>query len=207
MIQTLQEAVPLLTAQDDLVLGLPIAAILAQRFRLPTVDPAEFPEMVRIQMEKALPFSPDEVTTDFEVIEQNETESVISAVAVRNEQLAEIAAPLLERGYIPRQEPVYAAQRASTHAPKGNALLIYPEGETLVSAVTENGKISLARILESVSPEQLQTELPQLALSAELQGISASFPNVLLDETCFELRDTVQGILASPTAIVGVETP
>ncbi len=207
MIQTLQEAVPLLTAQDDLVLGLPIAAVLAQRFRLPTVDPAEFPEMVRIQIEKALPFSPDEVTTDFELIEQNETESVISAVAVRNAQLAEIAAPLLEGGYIPRQVTVYAAQRASTYAPKGNALFIYPEGEALVSAVTENGKVSLARTLDGVAPEQLRMELPQLALSAELQGISASVPNVLLDETCYELRDTVRAILASPTELVGIETP
>src|SRR5437868_6430369 len=206
-LRTLDEAVPLLTAQDDFVLGLPIAAVLAQRFHLPTVDPAEFPEMVRIQIEKALPFSADEVTTDFEVIEQTETGSVVSAVAVRNAQLAEIAAPLLKRDYIPRQVTVYAAQRASTYAPKGNALLIYPEGETVVSAVTENGKVSLTRTLEGVAPQQLQIELPQLALSAELQGINASFPNVLLDETCYELRDTVQGILASPTEIVGVETP
>jgi len=207
MIHTLQEAVPLLTAQDDLVLGLPIAAVLAQRFRLPTVDPAEFPEMVRIQIEKALPFSPDEMTSDFELIEQNETESVISAVAVRNAQLAEIAAPLLEGGYIPRQVTVYAAQRASTYAPEGNALFIYREGETLVSAVTENGKVSLARTLDGAAPEQLRMELPQLALSAELQGISGSFPNVLLDESCYELRDTVQGILASSTELVSVETP
>jgi hypothetical protein len=206
-LQTLEEAVPLLTATDDFVLGLPIAAVLAQRFRLPTVDPAEFPEMIRIQIEKALPFSPDEVTTDFEVIEQSEGGSVVSAVAVRNQQLAEMAAPLLERGYIPRQVTVYAAQRASTYAPEGNALLIYPEGETLVSAVTENGKVSLTRTLESVKQEQLQIELPQLRLSAELQGINASFPNVLLDESCYQLRDTVQGILASPTEIVGVELP
>lgn len=163
--------------------------------------------MVRIQIEKALPFSADEVTTDFEVIEQTETGSVVSAVAVRNEQLAEIAAPLLKRDYIPRQVTVYAAQRASTYAPQGNALLIYPEGETIVSAVTENGKVSLTRTLEGVTPQQLQMELPQLALSAELQGINVSFPNVLLDESCYELRDTVQGILASQTEIVGVETP
>jgi hypothetical protein len=206
-LQTLDEAVPLLTATDDFVLGLPIAAVLAQRFRLPTVDPAEFPEMIRIQIEKALPFSPDEVTTDFEVIEQTEDGSVVSAVAVRNQQLAEMAAPLLERGYIPKQVTVYAAQRASTYAPEGNALLIYPEGETLVSAVTENGKVSIARTLESVKQEQLQMELPQLKLSAELQGINASFPTVLLDESCYQLRDTIQGILASPTEIVGVELP
>ena len=206
-LQTLNDAVPLLAVTDDFVLGLPVAAVLAQRFRLPTVDPAEFPEMIRIQIEKVLPFPADEVTTDFELIEQNENESVVSAVAIRNEQLAEIAAPLLEHGCIPRQVTVYAAQRASTHAPQGNAVLIYPEGETLVYAVTENGKLSLARAFESTNGQQLQLELPQLRLSAELQGINASSPNVLLDETCYQMRDTVQGILASPTQIVGVELP
>ena len=207
LLRTLDEVVPLVSAQDDIVLSLPISAVLAQRFRLPTVDPAEFPEMVRIQIEKALPFSPEEVTADFELIEQNETESVISAVAVRNERLAEIAAPLLDKGVIPQQVTVYAAQRATTHAPEGRALLIYPEGETLVSAVTENGKVSLTRTLDGAEPEQLQTELPQIALSAELQGIDASFRNVLLDESCYELRDTVQGIFSSPTELVGMETP
>jgi hypothetical protein len=199
--------VPLLSATDDFVLGLPVAAVLAQRFRLPSVDPAEFPEMIRIQIEKVLPFSAEEVTTDFEVIEQDENESVVSAVAIRNEQLAEIAAPLLDRGFIPRQVTVYAAQRASTYAPKGNALLIYPEGEMLVYAMTENGKLSLARVFENGSGEQLQLELPQLRMSAELQGINASSPNVLLDESYYQMRDTVEGILASPPEIVGIELP
>jgi hypothetical protein len=207
LLRTLDEAVPLLKAEDDVVLSLPVTAVLAQRFRLPTVDPTEFAEMVRIQIEKALPFSPEEVTTDFELIEQNETESVISAIAVRNERLAEIAAPLLDRGLIPRQVTVYAAQRASTYAPEGRAVLIYPEGETLVSAVTENGKVSLTRTHDAAEPAQLRAELPQLSLSAELQGIEGSFPNVLLDETCYELRDTVQGIFESHTEIVSVETP
>ncbi|MDB6147909.1 MAG: hypothetical protein JWO45_1573, partial [Spartobacteria bacterium] len=169
-LSSLAEAVPLLRAEDDVILGLPISAVLAQRFRLPSVDPSEFPEMVRIQIEKGLPFSADEVTTDFEVIEQNETESVVSAIAVRNEQLAELAAPLLDGGFIPRQITVYASQRATTHAPEGCALLIYPEGESLVSAVTENGKVSLTRTLEGIEAAQLQTDLPQLTLSAELQG-------------------------------------
>jgi hypothetical protein len=206
-LQTLGEAVPLLSATDDFVLGLPVAAVLAQRFRLPSVDPAEFPEMIRIQIEKMLPFSAEDLTTDFEVIEQDENESVVSAVAIRNEQLAEIAAPLLDRGFIPRQVTVYAAQRASTYAPKGNALLIYPEGETLVYAMTENGKLSLARVFENGNGEQLQLELPQLRMSAELQGINVSFPNVLLDESCYQMRETVEGILAGPTEIVGVELP
>ena len=166
-LQTLEEAVPLLSASDEFVLGLPVSTVIAQRFRLPSIDPAEFPEMIRLQIEKLLPFPADEVTSDFELIEQSESESVVSAIAIRNEQLAEMASPLLDRGYIPRQVTVYAAQRASTYAPKGNALLIYPEGEMLVYAMTENGKLSLARASER-NGDQLQLELPQLRLSAEL---------------------------------------
>src|SRR2546423_1145851 len=49
-IANLEAAVPLLRPNDELVLSLPIASVLAQRLRLPTVDPAEFPEMVRIQI-------------------------------------------------------------------------------------------------------------------------------------------------------------
>ncbi len=207
LLQTLDEAVPLLNAEDNLVLSLPVSAILAQRFRLPTVDPAELPEMVRIQIEKALPFAPEEITTDYELIEQDDNESVISAIAVQNDRLAKIVGPLLDHGLIPRQVTVYASQRATTHAPTGRALLIYPEGEMLVSAVSENGKISLTRTFEGVEPSQLKTELPQLTLSAELQGITAEFQNVLLDETCYDLRDTVQGILDSRTEIVSAETP
>ena len=205
-LQTLEEAVPLLSADDEFVLGLPVSAVMAQRFRLPSVDPAEFPDMIRLQIEKSLPFPADEVTSDFELIEQSENESVVSAIAISNDRLAELASPLLHRSYIPRQVTVYAAQRASTYAPKGNALLIYPEGEMLVYAMTENGKLSLARAIER-NGDQLEIELPQLRLSAELQGIDASSPNVLLDETCYELREAVQGILASPTEIVGIELP
>src|SRR5437763_191749 len=203
-LQTLEDAWPLLSAGDEFVLGLPVSSWMAQRFHLHSVDPAEFPNMIRLQIEKSLPFRPDEVTSDFELIEQSENESVVSTIAISNDRLAELASPLLDRCYSPRQVSVYAAQRASTYAPKANALLIYPEGEMLVYAMTENGKLSLARAIER-NGDQLETELPQLRLSAELQGIDASFPNVLLDETCYELRDAVQGILASPTEIVGME--
>ncbi len=204
---TLDEAVPLLRSEDRFVLGLPISAILAQRLRLPSADPQEFREMVRIQIEKALPYSTDEVTSDYEIIETGDSESVVSAVAVHNERLNELAAPLLSRGCIPSQVTVYAAQRGATHAAQGQALLIYHEGGTLVSAITENGKLSLARTLDGGEAAQLQMDLPQLALSAELQGINTSFPNVLMDEDCLDLRSTVEHVFTSRPEMVGVETP
>ncbi|MEY2491493.1 MAG: Type pilus assembly protein PilM, partial [Verrucomicrobiota bacterium] len=67
---SLDEAAQALNTSDDFIFALPVSAVLAQRFRLPNVDNTELREMVRLQIEKALPFSADEVTSDFEVIDQ-----------------------------------------------------------------------------------------------------------------------------------------
>jgi type II secretory pathway component PulL len=204
---TLEEAAALLRPEDNVILGLPVSVVLAQRLRLPTTDRDEFSDMVRIQIEKAMPYSAEDMTTDSEVVGQTEDGSVISAVAVNNEKLSELAAPLLSRGLIPSQVTVYAAQRGATHAPVGTALLIYPEGEAIVCAIVEEGKLSFTRTLDAADPLQLQRDLPQLALSAELQGINTFFSKILLDESLYALRDTVKGIFASPTELIAVELP
>jgi len=203
----LDEACALLQPGGDFVLGLPVALVLAQRLRLPTIDPDEFVEMARIQIEKAMPYSTEEMTTASDIISQTEEGSVISAVAVHNEKLSELAAPLLSLGLIPNQVTVYAAQRAATHAPLGTALLIYPESEAIVCAIAEEGKLSFTRTLDAADPLQLQRDLPQLALSAELQGISTSFSKILLDESLYGLRESVEGIFASPVELIAVEVP
>ncbi len=203
----LSEAAVLLQAGDDITLGLPVNVILAQRLRLRTVDPAEFDDMVQLQVEKAFPYPPEEVTSDFEVITKGENESIVSSIAVHNARLNELALPLLNRGHIPRQVTVYAAQRAATHAARNSALIIYREGEKLVSAISENGKLSLTRTLDSSEPERLQRDLPQMTLSAELQGIDTSFPKVLLDENCLALRDTIERVFSQRPDLMRAETP
>ena len=203
----LEEAAEVLQPGDDFVLGLPVDLVLAQRLRLPTSDPTEFADMVRIQIEKAMPYPTEEMTIDSEVISQAEEGSVISAVAVHNDKLSELAAPLISRGLIPNHVTVYAAQRAATHAPNGTALLVYPENEMIVCAIAEEGKLSFTRTMNGADPLQLQGDLPQLALSAELQGINTASPNILLDESLYALRDTVHGIFASSGELIAVEVP
>lgn len=206
-VASLDEAVPLLTGAAQIVLGLPITAVLAQRLRLPTVEPSEFSEMVRIQIEKALPYAPEDVTTDFEVIEQTEQTSVVSAVAIHNDRLSELAAPLLSRGIIPDQVTVYAAQRAATHAAAGRAFLLYREEASLVCAISEEGKLGFTRSLNGADAMQLRRDIPQLALSAQLQGIDTTSPALFVDESLFELRDTVEGLFVGRADLMGVETP
>jgi hypothetical protein len=206
-VTNLEEAAEVLRAEDDIVLALPVDAVLAQRLHLPTTDPAEFVEMVRIQVEKAMPYSPDEMTTDSELIAQSEEGSVISAVAVHNEKLNELAAPLISRGLIPSQVTVYAGHRAATHSPEGTSLFIYPENGSIVCAISEEGKLSFTHSLDGADALQLQRDLPQLTLSAELQGINTSAPRVLLAENLYEFRDTVEGIFATNAELIAVEVP
>ncbi len=206
-VASIEEAAPLVQGSAELVLGLPVSAVLAQRLRLPTVEPEEFAEMVRIQVEKSLPYPPEEVTSGFEVIEQTEEGSVVSVVAVHNDRLTEIAQPLLSRGIIPTQVTVYAAQRAATHAGTGRAFLLYREEEALVCVISEEGKLGFTSSLNGADAAQLQRDLPQVALSAEMQGIDTSFPRVLLDESLLELRDTLQGLFVSRADLIGVEMP
>jgi hypothetical protein len=206
-VASIEEAAGLLKAEDDFVLALPVDLVLAQRFRLPTTDASEFTDMVRIQIEKAMPYSTEEMTTDSEVISQTEEGSVVSAVAVHNEKLGELAAPLISRGLIPSQVTVYAGHRAATHLPEGTALFIYPENESLVCAISEEGKLSFTRTLDGADALQLQRDLPQLALSAELQGINTSSPRIFLAENLYEFRDTVEGIFATRSELIAVEVP
>ena len=206
-VATLEEAATLLARDEDFVLGLPISAVLAQRLQLPSVAPEDFREMVQIQIEKALPYAPDEVTTDFETIAQTEEGTVISAVAIHNERLSALAAPLLSRGLTPRQVTVYAAQRAGTHAASGTALIIYPEPEGIVCAISEAGRLSFTRTLPGADETQLHAELPQLALSAELQGIDTSAQTILLDESLFAWREGLQNMFASRADLIAVEAP
>lgn len=206
-VESIEEAAGLLKTEDDIVLALPVDLVLAQRFRLPTTDPSEFTDMVRIQIEKAMPYSTEEMTTDSEIISQTEEGSVISAVAVHNEKLNELAAPLISRGLIPSQVTVYAGHRAATHLPEGTALFIYPENEALVCAISEEGKLSFTRTLDGADALQLQRDLPQLALSAELQGINTTNPRIFLAENLYEFRDTVEGIFATRSELIAVEVP
>src|SRR5207248_9618137 len=94
---SLAAAAETLSTDDDVVLALPISMVLAQRMRLPSGEGWELRGMVRIQLEKALAFSTEEVTSDFEVIEQANGECVISSEAVQDQWLTEIAPPLLTR--------------------------------------------------------------------------------------------------------------
>src|SRR5204863_2002363 len=64
-----------------------------------------------------------------------------------------------------------------------------------------------ARTIDGGVAAPLELELPQLTMTAELEGITASFQNVLVDEKCFGLRDKIEQAMAAPTEAMAIETP
>ena len=197
----------MLHAGDEIVLALPVNAILAQRLRLPTVDPSEFGEMVRLQVEKSFPYPPEEVTSDFEVIEKTENESVISSVAVHNARLTELAGPLLNRGHIPRQVTVYAAQRAASHAAKGRALIIYRGRREARFRDQRKRQAQSHPHARCGGGGTVAARSAAVGLERGVAGDRYLFPTVLLDENCLPLRDTIERVFAQRPNLMGMETP
>ena len=204
---TLDEAAQTLSADDSVVLALPVSAVLAQRMRLPSVEGSELREMVRIQLEKALPFSAEEVTSDFEVIEQANGECVVSAIAVQNQRLQRNRSTAVKsQSHSARRHGLCSATHRNPRRERTRIVHLSESG-ALVSAISENGKLSFARLIDGGIAAPLELELPQLTMTAELQGINASFENVLVDEKCFNLRDRVESALAAPAELMSIETP
>ena len=77
-------------------------------------------------------------------VSAEDAESGTSAGRASPALVSELAAPLLSLGLIPRQVGGTRRPRAATHAGTGGALLIYPEGEAIVCAIAEDGKLSFA---------------------------------------------------------------
>jgi hypothetical protein len=76
-----------------------------------------------------------------------------------------------------------------------------------VCAISEEGKLTFTRSLNGAGASQLRRDLPQLTLTAELQGIDTNFSNVLLDESLYDWRDTLEDVFGARADFVAVEAP
>ena len=157
---------------------------------------------------KAFPYPPEEVTSDFEVIEQTENESVVSSVAVHNAKLHRTGrAAFQPRLYsAPGDGLCRAAGRvARRHGARPDHLSRRREARFARSAKTASS-VSPARSMRTEA-EQLQRDLPQLALSAELQGIDTSFPRSSSTKTVCRCATRSSGSSPSAPDLMGMETP
>ena len=95
--KSLDEAAAVIPPDQRIHLALPGNAVLLERLTFPSVDRDELAGMLQLQLEKTLPYPLEEVSSDFEVIRQSETESTLLSVAANTHQLDQLCQPLRNR--------------------------------------------------------------------------------------------------------------
>ncbi|MEI8342976.1 MAG: hypothetical protein WCH43_15745, partial [Verrucomicrobiota bacterium] len=204
---SMTEAAAALPPQCGVHLSLPVSSVLFERMRLPSTDPEELRGMMRLQLEKTLPYPAEEVTSDSIIVESGETGAVVVAVALSNVHLDALSAPLRAAGRLPEKITVHAMHLVSACSKTGIDLLIYREEEKFVVVICENGKIGFVQTLVANGLEEVPLELPQVLLGAELEGVPVTFTMIRLDSECIGIREELGTLLGVPVEGIDPATP
>ncbi len=195
---TLAEAAAALPAGARLHLALPCQAVLLERMTLPATDRAELAGMVQLQLEKSLPFPIEEVSSDFLILASTDTESTLVSAAAQHTQIDTLCAPLRARGLLPEKLTPFAMHIAAACPAEETVLAVYPEQGQLVVAICEKGRLAWTHVLPATDADTLRDALPQMLLSAEMEGVPAVFTQVRLAEECAPLADTLREFFRVP---------
>ena len=195
---TLAEAAAALPAGGRLHLALPCQAVLLERMTLPATDRAELAGMVQLQLEKSLPFAIEEVSSDFLIVETSGQETTLVSAAAQHAQLNALCAPLRARGRLPEKITPFAMHIAAAGPADETVLAIYPEQGQLVVAICERGRLAWTHVLPAPDADTLRDALPQMLLSAEMEGVPAVFSCVRLAMECAALGSTLREFFHVP---------
>ena len=206
--RTMEEAAAAVPDGATLRLSLPVSAVLMERMRLPSTDRGELGSMVVLQLEKTLPYGGEELTSGFEVIQQEENESDLLAFAVSNEQLDGLCEPLRSRHKLPDEVTVFAIQLAAKFPGEEVLALIFREADATILAIAQRGKLVAAHACAAVNREQFTEELPRLLLAAELEGAPVNFSKVVVERDLADWLDSVKmQFTETPVLLVPVDGP
>jgi hypothetical protein len=178
---TLEEAAASVPDNANVTLSLPVSAVLFERMRLPSTDPAELSGMVLLQLEKSLPYAIDELTSGFDIITREENESELIVVVVNNEQLDGLCEPLRNRAKLPGQVAIFAIQIAARFPDEELLALIYRELDSTILAIAKHGKLVAAHSIPSTNQSEFIAEFPRTLLSAELEGTPVNFTKAIVE--------------------------
>lgn len=206
-VQALEEAAASLPVGASIHLALPCNAAVLERMTLPSINRDELSGMVTLQLEKTLPYGVDEVSTDFDVIKQDENESTLISVAANHAQLDQLCEPLRSKAFVPEKVTLYAQHVAASCPMDETVLCVWPEDGQAIIAICEQGKLGYAQILPSTDPVEISTELPGLLLRAEMEGVPTDFQRVRLEQGCGGLRDQLAELLHKPIEVFSFDAP
>jgi hypothetical protein len=183
-------------------LSLPVSAVLMERMRLPSTDREELAGMVVLQLEKTLPYGGEELTSGFDIIQQEGTESDLLAIAVSNQQLDELCEPLRANRKLPDEVTVFAIQFAARFPAEEVAALIFREGDVTILAIAQKGKLVAAHTCPTTDRDEFLDELPRLLLAAELEGAPVNFSLVAVERGLAPWMDDLRAQFAGVSVLL-----
>ena len=167
---TMEAAAANLQPAEAFVLTLPAETGIVQRLTLPAAEPDELEEMVRIQLEKILPYPVETVNLALQEIARTDTEVVVAVETVHQDRLAALCQPLVAREHWPVRVVFQAlALTEIARADEEGTALIYREAGRCVLGIGEGGRLSFAQALNGQTAGDLAAELPAVLLGAELE--------------------------------------
>ncbi|MGB8169568.1 MAG: hypothetical protein WCF18_18855 [Chthoniobacteraceae bacterium] len=202
---TLGEAVAALPLKTAVRLAIPCQAALLERLTLPATDRAELAGMLQLQLEKSLPYPVEEMSSDFEVIHSAENESTLLSVAAHSGQLDEICQPLRDISRLPQKITLFAMHVAAACPADETVLALYAEQGHFVVAICEQGKLSWAQTVSGFEDDTLLAELPQLMLTAEMEGVPTQFTSIRLDQALERLEHPLHELFKLPVEPLSLE--
>ena len=198
---TLDAAAANLLLGEAFVLSLPVETGIVQRLSLPAAEPGELEEMVRIQLEKILPYPVESVNVALQEVTRTETEVVVAVETVYQDRLLTLCQPLVAREHWPVSVVFQALAVAANASAQESAAFVYQEAGRYVWGISEGGRLSFAQALAGQTVEELAAELPAVLLGAELEGVPTTFQTVRLDETVEDWRDTLAIAVSRPVTL------
>jgi type II secretory pathway component PulL len=195
---TLADAVAALPAGHPVHLALPCQALVIEGLKLPATKREELAGMVRLQLEKNLPYPPDEVSSDFIIVESSAKESSIIAVTAPHASLEALCQPLRAAGRLPEKITPYVLHVAATCPVDETVLAVYSEQGQLVLAICTGGRLRWAHVIAGTDAARLAAELPQVILTATMEGAPTAFARILLAPGCRALAPVFTGTFTQP---------
>ncbi len=196
--ETMDAAAANLQPAEAFVLSLPVETGLVQRLSLPAAEPAELEEMVRIQLEKILPYPVESVNVAVQEVARTETEVVVAVETVHQDRLLTLCQPLVAREHWPVRVVFQALVLAESAGADEHAAFVYREAGRYVLGISEGGRLSFAQALSGQTAGDLTAELPAVLLGAELEGVPTTFQTVRLDQAAEDTRATLSVALSRP---------
>ncbi|HEY3897314.1 MAG TPA: hypothetical protein VGM54_01805 [Chthoniobacter sp.] len=204
---TLSEAVGLLPATAAFEFAVPCHPLILERLRLPATEHDELAGMVHLQWEKALPFSPEEMTGSFAVTKSEADHVTVWTVAASRVALKEFGDAWSKAKRWPGRVTPYVAHVAASCPPAEIVLVVYGEQGHWVAAVVENRLPVWVHVMSATDAAGFAAEFSSLMLTAGLDGVPNEFARVLLAPEVAGAKPTLCSVVHAPVEDLPLITP